>query len=43
MVGAIEASKAPRINRKATKPGNEVKEARIMQLADHPAKQKMIQ
>lgn len=43
MVGAIEASKAPRMNLKATSPGYDLKEAMIMQDADHPAKQQMIQ
>jgi hypothetical protein len=39
----MEASNAPRMNRKAAKPGKELKEARIIQEADHPKKQKQIQ
>lgn len=43
MVGAIDASNAPRMNRKMTSPVNDVKAARIMHDALHPMKQKMIQ
>jgi hypothetical protein len=43
MVGAIDASKAPRMNRKTKSPGKEVNAARIMQEDDHPKKQKQIQ
>ena len=43
MEGEMEASNAPRMNRKTMSPGNEVNAARIMQDADHPTKQKIIQ
>jgi hypothetical protein len=43
IVGAIEASNAPRMNRNTSNPGNEVKAARIIQALDQPKKQKQIQ
>jgi hypothetical protein len=43
MVGAIDASNAPRMNRKMTSPVNDVKAAMIIHEVLQPMKQKMIQ
>jgi hypothetical protein len=42
MVGAIDASKAPRTKRNTSRPGKDLNAARIMQEADHPMKQNRI-